>query len=58
MSTTDGSQKALTACPDCGQKIAVKGRAGLGRRFTCIHCGAELKVVHVGPLKLGRAYVA
>jgi hypothetical protein len=30
----------------------------LGRRFTCIHCGAELKVVKTEPLKLGRAYTA
>jgi hypothetical protein len=30
----------------------------LGQRFTCIHCGAELKIVKTEPVRLGRAYAA
>ena len=51
-------QKAVTSCPDCGQRIALKGRSELGRRFTCMRCGAELKVVKTEPLRLGRTYAA
>jgi len=58
MVTENEPQKAVTACPDCGQRIALKGKTELGRRFTCTHCGAELKVVKTEPLKLGRAYTA
>lgn len=55
VTTRTESQRAVTACPDCGQKIALKGKAEPGRRFTCIQCGAELKVEQREPLKLGRA---
>jgi lysine biosynthesis protein LysW len=58
MVTKNEPQKAITACPDCGQRIALKGKVEPGRRFTCIHCGVELKVVKAEPLKLGRAYAA
>ncbi|MBL7200684.1 MAG: lysine biosynthesis protein LysW [Anaerolineae bacterium] len=47
---------AVTACPDCGHRIALKGRAELGRRLTCLHCGAELKVTGTEPLKVARAF--
>ena len=58
MATRDESQKAVTTCPECGQRIALKGKADLGRRFACMHCGAELKVVKTEPLKLGMVYAA
>jgi lysine biosynthesis protein LysW len=58
MATKNEPQKAVTVCPDCGQRIALKGKPEFGRRFTCIHCGADLKVVRTEPLKLGRAYAA
>jgi lysine biosynthesis protein LysW len=58
MAAKNEPQKVVTACPDCGQSIALKGKTEPGRRFTCIHCGAELKVVKANPLKLGMAYGA
>jgi lysine biosynthesis protein LysW len=56
MVAKNASEKTVTACPDCGQRIALKGIVGPGRRFVCTHCGAELKVVKTEPLKLGRGY--
>ena len=58
MATKNEAEKTVTACPDCGQRIALKGKVERGRRFACTHCGAELKIVKTEPLKLGRAYAA
>ena len=57
MTSQDEPHKAVTACPDCGHRIALKGKPELGRRVACAHCGAELKVIKTDPLKLGKAYV-
>jgi lysine biosynthesis protein LysW len=56
MTVKDTTRKAVTACPECGQRIALTGRPELGRRLVCTHCGAELKVVEREPLRLGKAY--
>jgi len=50
--------RVTVACPDCGHRIAFRGKADLGRRFTCSRCGAELKVVKTEPPKLDKAYRA
>jgi lysine biosynthesis protein LysW len=58
MASKQEAQKTTTACPDCGRRIVLKGVPQVGRRFTCIYCGAELKIVKADPVQLGRAYAA
>ena len=56
MNVKGESPKSVTACPDCGQRIALKDKIVLGQRLVCIHCGTELKVIETSPLKLRRAF--
>jgi alpha-aminoadipate carrier protein LysW len=43
-------------CPDCGQKITLKGPVVLGQEVVCPHCEAELEVVETEPVELDWAY--
>lgn len=56
MDTKGELKKVFTSCPECGQKIAIRGEPGTDRRFACAHCGAELKVVRTDPLSLGMVH--
>jgi lysine biosynthesis protein LysW len=58
MTAKSEPQKTATACPECRQRIALRGKVELGRRLACAHCGAELKVIKTEPLRLGMAYGA
>ena len=58
MATESEPQKTVTTCPECKQRITLKGQVKLGRRLACAHCGAKLKVIKTDPLKLGLAYAA
>lgn len=42
----------VAACPDCGEKITLKGKVEYGRRVACPNCEAELKVVEANPVEL------
>ena len=39
-------------CPDCGDKVTLKGPIRIGRRVTCPHCEADLEVVETIPMEL------
>jgi lysine biosynthesis protein LysW len=56
MDNVKTAQKAVAACPECGNRIVLKGQANLGHKVVCLHCYAELKVIATLPLKLGLAY--
>lgn len=48
--------KTFTTCPSCGKRIGLRGRAELGRRIVCAHCGVELKVTKAKPLTLSKVF--
>ena len=56
MNVKGAPQEMITACPDCGHRIVLKNKIVLGQRWVCIHCGTELKVVEISPLKLRGAF--
>ena len=39
------TQTAIVTCPDCGEKITLKGAICIGLSVRCPNCGAELEVV-------------
>ena len=45
-----------TTCPDCGEKISLKGTIRMGQEVICPHCDAELEVVETDPVELDWAY--
>ena len=53
---TPNESKTFTACPSCGKRIGLRGKAELGRRIICAHCGVELKVTKAEPLTLSKVY--
>jgi lysine biosynthesis protein LysW len=50
------SQFPSARCPDCGEKISLRGEVHLGRKIICPDCDAELEVVETSPLQLDWAY--
>ncbi len=47
---------AVAVCPDCGEKITLRGTIRLGREVICPNCDAELEVVETEPLELDWIY--
>ena len=43
-------------CPDCGDKIALRGEIRMGKKVVCPNCDAELEVVETEPVELDWAY--
>lgn len=43
---------ASTQCSECDEEIEVAGRAKLGQKIVCGHCGAQLEVVATEPLEV------
>jgi DNA-directed RNA polymerase subunit RPC12/RpoP len=56
MAAQGKSQKTVTVCPACGQRIVLRGSVEANRRLVCSHCGTDLKVLKTEPVKLGKAY--
>jgi lysine biosynthesis protein LysW len=56
MGVRNERHRVVTACPDCGQRIALNRTPKLGQRLVCTHCGTELKVVKAQPLELAKAF--
>jgi lysine biosynthesis protein LysW len=50
------SKRAIADCPDCGEKITIRGPVVLGRQIVCPHCDAELEIVETDPIELDWAY--
>ncbi len=46
---------AITPCSECDEDIEIPGRARLGQKIICIHCGAALEVVATDPLEVESA---
>ena len=53
---SQNESKTFIPCPSCGKRIGLKGKAELGRRIICTHCGVELKVIKAEPLTLSKVY--
>jgi lysine biosynthesis protein LysW len=43
---------ASTQCSECDEEIEIPGRARLGQKIICSHCGAQLEVVATDPLEV------
>jgi len=43
-------------CPDCGEKVPLKGKIMVGQLVICPKCEAELEVVETIPLELDFVY--
>ena len=43
-------------CPDCGERVAIRGAVHVGQEITCPHCDAILEVVDTDPVELDWAY--
>jgi lysine biosynthesis protein LysW len=56
MSQKDTSKTVTARCPDCGEKIALRGEVYLGRKIVCPDCETELEVVETSPLQLDWLY--
>jgi len=46
------TQTAIVTCPDCGDKIVLKGLIHVGRQVLCESCEAKLEVVSMTPVKV------
>jgi lysine biosynthesis protein LysW len=40
------------ACPACGEMVRVDEDVVLGETVLCEHCGVELEVIGLGPVRL------
>jgi alpha-aminoadipate carrier protein LysW len=40
------------ACPACGELVRAEEDAMLGEVLPCVHCGAELEIIGLEPLRL------
>ena len=49
-------KRAVADCPDCGERITIKGPIVLGRKIVCPHCDAELEIVETDPIELDWAF--
>ena len=49
-------QTETAECPDCGDKITLRGPFHIGRRVTCPHCEADLEIVETVPVELDWYY--
>lgn len=45
-------KRTTAECPDCGEKVTLRGAVALGQRVTCPHCEAVLEVVETDPVEL------
>ena len=45
-------QTAIVTCPDCGEKIMLKGIIQIGQKVFCRNCEADLEVVDLYPVEL------
>lgn len=49
--------QAVTAqCPDCGNKISLRGPFRIGQQVVCPECDAELEIVETDPVELDWVY--
>ena len=44
------------SCPDCGERIQLKGTVQVGLQVTCPNCDAELEVIETDPVELDWVY--
>jgi len=49
-------KRVAAECPDCGEKVTLRGTVTLGQRVTCPHCESVLEVVESDPVELDWAY--
>lgn len=52
MSPKHKNNTPTAVCPDCGEKITLRGSIHIGREVVCPNCDAELEVVETDPLEL------
>jgi alpha-aminoadipate carrier protein LysW len=50
------AQVTKATCPDCGEKITIRGAVRIGQEVVCPSCDAELEVVETEPVELDWAY--
>lgn len=50
MSPKHGNDAPTAPCPDCGEKITLRGSIHVGREVVCPNCDAELEVIETEPL--------
>lgn len=50
------TQTTKATCPDCGEKIAIRGTIRIGQEVICPNCDAELEIVETEPVELDWAY--
>lgn len=50
----DPDQADLSACPACGRDVALAKGVVMGETLWCGHCGAELEVTSLDPVRLDR----
>ena len=54
---TEATKRVVTAtCPDCGEKITLRGAVRIGQDVICPNCEAELEVIETDPVELDWAY--
>jgi lysine biosynthesis protein LysW len=46
------TQTAIVTCPDCGERIRLRGVIQIDHRVICPNCETDLKVVALYPIEL------
>ena len=50
------TQTTLATCPECKQRIRLRGKVFWGRKVACPNCETQLAVIETAPVQFGWAY--
>jgi alpha-aminoadipate carrier protein LysW len=56
VATKPAAKSVAVDCPDCGEKITLRGPISVGQRVTCPECDADLEVIGTDPVELDWVY--
>jgi hypothetical protein len=46
------AETAIVICPDCGERLVLRGVLQLGTQIWCRNCEAELEIVNLEPVEV------
>jgi alpha-aminoadipate carrier protein LysW len=56
MVTGKATRTIVVECPDCEDKITMRGPIEWGQQVVCPHCGTDLEVINTDPVELDWVY--